>query len=178
MPYARIYTRQEVHQLLYESEGRASPFSGAAGHTLALHADMRQDVTDQRPTRTLHLAQTIEQSRAMDPAAGETITPGNPPGIDGRFTSRMAIICAVTEGLNSAQGQARLAELDANPGIIRRVINAPLATPIPNCERFTLATGTHDRNLTAHGVRIIVDRLSPPPECGIHLQTAFPQNLH
>ena len=178
MPYKRSFTLQEVHDLLYESEGRPSPKTGASGHTMALHGDMRHDVSDQRVGQILHLAETIEQSRAMDPIHGFTTVANYAPGLDGRFTSRLDLIKALHQALHSNQGQNKLLELDGNPGTMRVIFTAPLTTPIKNVERHTKATGVTDRSLTAHSVFVILDRLGTTSECRIHLQTAYPTNLH
>jgi hypothetical protein len=177
MTYQRIFTRQQVHELIYQSESRESPTSGAPGHTLALHGDMRTDVADQRVGRIIHLAETIEKSRGMDPALGISAFANYVPGVDGRFTSRLDLLLGLHEALNSRTGQNALREFDANPGKKRVSFTAPLASPVGDVERYVKATGRVERGLRAYAIFVILDRLSGPPECGLHLQTAYPQDL-
>ena len=56
MPYDRVYRLQEVHDILCKSERRNKPGGHYAGHSIGLHADGRDDVTDRRYKSTILLA--------------------------------------------------------------------------------------------------------------------------
>ncbi len=178
MSYKRTYTLDHIHRMICNSEGRQSPTSGKTGHTVTLHADGRTGTTaDKRSTTVIILAATIEESRTMDPADGFDVITGSSPGVDSRFTTRLDIVKAVCQGLNSPIGQNKLAEFDTNSSQKRVAFTAPLSPPITNVERFTKSTGNLERGLTASSVFLVVDRLGTSASGEIHIQTAFPKGV-
>ncbi|MEW4490591.1 hypothetical protein AB1L42_21075 [Thalassoglobus sp. JC818] len=172
MSYQRIYTYQQIHDLLCESEGRPSPKSNKDGHSIGLHADGRQDITNRDHT-VIILAQTIEQSRRMDPKDGVRIETNWAPGVDSRFTSRADIVKALHQALNSGLGQGMLQQFDVNKSQKEAKKVIPLAKPIPRIERFKKSTGAIERGLVAHAVFLYILRLGD----GIHLQTFYPSDV-
>ncbi|MEZ6130743.1 MAG: hypothetical protein R3C59_18820 [Planctomycetaceae bacterium] len=176
--YKRTYTLDQVHRLICSSEGRNSPKSGQAGHTVSLHADGRTGTTaDQRSKTVIILAGTIEESRAMDPADGFDVITGASPGVDSRFTTRLDLVKAVCWGLNSPAGQNKLAEFDSSSSLQRVTFTAPISPSISNIERYTKSTGVIERGLTASAVFLVIDRLGTSASGEIHIQTAFPKNV-
>ena len=168
MPYARQYTRNEVHDILVASERRYRPGvpSGKAhqGHAIGQHADSRADICDRRDT---------EES-------------------DGRFLSRKDLVLAVAEALNSPTGQKELAKLVTEQTVqisAQIVLNAGKLTAevVGNPWAKVPKSVSKKKKLPAEGpqfyavkpvlgVTVIVDRLLPPnTDCGIHIQTAYPQ---
>ncbi len=94
MPLKRHYTMSEVQTLLYESEGRRPKTGADEGHTVSRHGDMRPSAADGRPVVALILAETIEESRAMDPADGSKLLWKDEKEVDARFTTRLDLIKA------------------------------------------------------------------------------------
>jgi len=180
MTYKRTFTRQQVHDLICESELRVppTPQPPRPGHTLKYHSDMRMDIADQRADWIIHLAETIEESRLMDPSAGFSPLPMYTPGTDSRFTTRLDLVNALHEALNSPEGQNKLQEFDADPVQKKVAFTYRLASPIGNVERYDKLTGQIARGLRAFEVFVLLYRLSGPPECGLHLQTAYPKDVH
>lgn len=178
MAYKRTYTLNEVHDLICACEGRNSPKTGAPGHAIGLHADGRASASDGRSHTVIYLAETIEESRKMDPSEGiSVVTPDWSPGQDSRFTTRLDMVKAVCAGLNSAEGQNKLAEFDTSPSKKRVIFSAPVSPAIKNVEKFIKATGDLQRGRTATAVKIIVDRLGASTAGAIHIQTAYPENV-
>ncbi|TWT47013.1 hypothetical protein KOR42_42810 [Thalassoglobus neptunius] len=172
MSYQKTYTYQEVHDLLCESEGRPSPKSKQDGHAIGLHADGREDITHRNKT-VLILAETIEQSRRMDPKNGVRIENKWAPGVDSRFTSRADMVKALYQAINSGAGQSLLQQFDVNKSQKEAKKVIPLAKPIPRIERFTKSTGAIERGLFAHAVFLYILRLGS----GVHLQTFYPSDV-
>ena len=176
----RTYTRQEVAAMLYESESRQRPGTSnpdVKGHSLGLHADGRQDITDLRAETVFILGATIEESRTMDPADGIRVISTSPVGTDSRFTSRKDILLALWQGLNSSVGQAKLEQLDHNPSLPWAKFTAPLVPPIGKIERFRHAHDTAPTTgLTARGVFIYVCPIPGRPGM-LHLQTCYPVDV-
>lgn len=178
MPYRRAYTMDQVHTLICDSEGRSSATSGQAGHPVSLHADGRTATTaDLRSKSVIYLAETIEQSRAMNPADGFGTITGSSPGVDSRFTTRLDLVRAVCQALNGSVGQSKLSEFDTIPTQNRITFTAPLTPSVRNIERFTKVTSTLEKGLKANSVFLVIDRFGPATDCAIHLQTAFPKDV-
>lgn len=172
MAFKRTYTLQEVHDLICESEGRDSPTTGASGHSVNLHADMRENISH-RNTQTIILAATIDQTRAMNPAQGIITNVNKKPGKDSRFTSRGDMVKAVYQAINSGAGQGELQRFDVDSALNRVTCEIALTKPIKRIERHTKSTGTVERDLVAYSVFLVIDRMGS----GIHLQTAFPGDV-
>jgi hypothetical protein len=168
VPYNRQYTRNEVHDILCDSERRYRPGvpldKAHQGHAISQHGDSRADVFDRR----------------------EDVVN------DGRFISRKDLVLAVTEALNTPSGQTELAKLateqtvkiDADlvvyAGKIKaEVVGNPWAKvpkSVSKLKRLPAEGPQHFQQLDVKGVTVIVDRLVPPnAACGIHIQTAFPK---
>lgn len=180
MTYKRTFTRQQVHDLICESELRVppTPQPPGPGHTLKYHSDMRTDIADRRAGRIIYLAETIEESRLMEPTTGISEFSNYAPGVDSRFTTRLDLVNALHEALNSPAGQNKLQEFDADPVQKKADFTYRLASPIGNVERYDRLTGQIARGLRASAVFVLLYRLSGPPECGLHLQTAYPKDVH
>lgn len=190
MPYDRVYSLDEVHRILYESELRPRPTSLGRGHALGQHGDMREDITDWRFKPVILLAETLEQTRAMRPedGVGTPIPPYKFEPSDGKFLSRKDILKAVHEALNSPGGQAELRKLNGpkksvkieeeivlNRGKIQgAVCQHPTINPGPNpvFVRPPVTEGTVKR------IVVIVDKLpSPERPFDIHVHTAYPKQV-
>lgn len=173
--YRRMYTKSDVQDLIYQSECRRLAPNRPAGHTVSLHADMRQDVTDRRQGNIIHMAETAEIGKSMDPAGTFTSVPASfVPGTDSRFTSRKDLILAVHAALNSTTGQNKLGVLDSDSSKNRVTFKATLSPPVTDIERYRDNSGAHDTGLSAHGVFLVVDRMA---DGQIHLQTAYPTDV-
>ncbi|MCA9193275.1 MAG: hypothetical protein KDB03_16000 [Planctomycetales bacterium] len=173
--YRRTYTKSAVQNLIYQSECRRLEPHRPPGHTVSLHADMRQDITDHRQGRIIHLACTVEAGAKMDSTQTFSPLPAHSvPSTDSRFASRKDLILAVHQGLNSSVGQLKLGEFDADPSKNRVTFKANLAPPTQNIERYRNQTGVHEVGLSANGVFLVIDRL---PDGEIHLQTAYPTDV-
>jgi hypothetical protein len=89
MGYDRTYSREEIHQMLYQSERRARPDSvnGSApsGHAISQHTEQREDIFDRPQLKK-----------------------------DSVFASRKSLVLAVEEALHSSVGQQKLATLNAH----------------------------------------------------------------
>lgn len=179
MSYRRYYSMDQVHTLICESEGRESPTNaGKHGHTVNLHADGRHGTTSDKRSRTvIMLAATIEQSRAMDPSQGFSVISEWSPGVDSRFTSRLDLVKAASQGLNGPTGQNELSRFDADSALKRITFTAPLSPSIGNVERFTKATSLLERGLMARSVFLVIDRLGTSADGRIHIHTVFPKDV-
>lgn len=150
----RIYNEAEVESILRASERRRAHGRrgrpGPRGHTGELHV-------------LLSNAALAERADSFD----NTDTP-----IACAFVGTPEAVRAVTEALNSAEGQAALQHLDENyPTGIRVRLDAQVPTPVAarysgGMEIVRLATVT--------SVRVIMDRIEEELSFGLHIQTAFP----
>ncbi|MBL8816376.1 MAG: hypothetical protein JNL58_10115 [Planctomyces sp.] len=176
MPLKRFYTMDEVHQLIYESEGRRPKINEDGGHSIGLHGDGRSKVDDGRPTTAIVLAETIEESRLMDPADGIILLSIDEKDVDARFTSRLALVKAVTAALNGTDGQNALGKIEGNgkPGA---TFVAQLTPAIGDVERFVRHTGTVDRGLKATTLFVKICRIGNGKTAKLHLQTAYPKEI-
>ena len=144
MPYARDYTVREVQNMLNNSEGTASPVTGAAGHAIATHRD-RVNVGN-RP----HLAR------------------------DSAYLPRYADQAwAVTQALNSPAGQAQLAALDAGEENRIVIGNAPSQFPMIQAAHRVSHNGAVGANQLINNATVVVDRNPLDPNTP-HIQTAYP----
>jgi hypothetical protein len=87
------------------------------------------------------------------------------------FESSQAQDRATADALNSPQGQAELAKLDANPALKRvKIIGAPISG-----ERVTEAVGGRGYLMTATATQatVIVDRRNDIPGDNPHIQTSY-----
>lgn len=113
----------------------------------------------------------------MDPSLGVRIDSTDPKPTESRFTSRKDMILAVHQALNSSVGQAKLRDLDTNPGQNFAKFVAPLVPPVENIERFRSATDASPQTgLRARAIFVYVSRIPGRPGA-LHLQTAFPRDV-
>lgn len=149
LAFERPYTRDEVGDILDDSEGRPSPESGQDGHPRSSHVDV--------PNADI-------QARADAPGPPATVT---------TFEGDSAQTRAATEALNSPEGQAQLRHLDDNPAEGRVRIQTDVSGETLRTARrgqgyITRQTG---RSMT---VTVIVDVLDRTPGAErIHIQTCY-----
>jgi hypothetical protein len=167
MGYDRIYSREEIHQMLCLSERRLRPSSptktARLGHAISGHTEQREDVFDRR-----HIRQ------------------------DSTFVSRKDLVLAVEEALHHEIGQQELARLNAHNvttcsitvqlaatlGKIRaNVVRNPMAmignkvVPSQGPQHYT----TH---VLVNSVFVVVDKLTEAEAWApLHIQTAFPTDF-
>jgi hypothetical protein len=145
----RTYLELEVDRIVRASEVRASRRSGQTGHVGSRHVLITND----------ELAARADEFVRDAPLACA-------------FSGTPEAITAVTEALNSVQGQEALGCLDANyPTGIRVRIEARVASPI----RVRYSSG-YDivRKATIHSVLVLVERIEEEASFGVHIHTAFP----
>jgi len=158
------YTREEVHQILYDSERRLRPSAPVdrahEGHAISRHTEQREDPFDRRSVRQ-----------------------------DSTFVSRKHMILAVHEALNSTTGKIEIRKLNRTGTKTVRV-DAPIVeyagkifanvvhSPMARVRRRNVpAEGPQQlvQGVAADRVKIIVDRLEPAEgNKDIHIQTAYP----
>jgi len=147
LAFERPYTRDQVNDILDDSEGRPSPHSGLDGHP-----------------RGTHVNQTNEQMRQR------VNTPGQPQRTS-TFEGDHAQTRAATEALNSPEGQQALRQLDANPAMTRVPIRAP--TTGETVREARRGRGYFVRQ-TSKDTTVIVDVLDRTPGAErIHIQTCY-----
>ena len=141
MPFARDYDLTDARTILRESEGRNSPWSGAAAHSRERHAASgnpgeRQAFTDQQVMGRLQGAGRAQVGQA------------------GGFKNQVDQTAALLQALNSAEGQAAFQAIDqyfanrvGSPLPVANRARAGAAGPQhPNCIRVTLTIGNITRN--------------------------------
>ncbi len=163
------YTREEIHQILCDSERRLRPGvrveDAHMGHPISQHTEQREDPFDRRHIRR-----------------------------DSTFASRKDMILAIHEVLNSEAGKTELRRLN-NVGTDTVRINAPIVEQTGRISAnyvhnptARVRVGRRNRNVEAQGpafletgqavtrVFVMVVRLDPPHEGNkdIHIQTAYP----
>jgi len=136
----RNYGVDEVSDILDQSDGRASPTTGQDGHPRSDHVGLSNPDNQARADNTGRTATTFESRTAQNRAA--------------------------TAALNSPEGQARLAEIDA--GMPRRRIRTQVGPETVREARP--GRGYIVRTNNAREVFVIVDRL---PNGEIHIQTCY-----
>ncbi|MCA9061719.1 MAG: hypothetical protein KDA96_01590 [Planctomycetaceae bacterium] len=177
MALKRHYTLSEVHDLICESEGRRPKAGEDGGHTVALHGDGRTGTAaDGRMKQKIILAGTIEESRAMDPADGFALLSTDEKDVDARFTSRLALVKAVTAALNGPEGQLALGKIEGN-GKPRATFIAPLSPGIGGVESYVRKDGALQRGLTANSLFVKINRIGNGRTARLHLQTAYPKDV-
>jgi hypothetical protein len=190
MPYNRRYNQAEVHDILCASERRVRPAGGTAiGHPITQHGDGRGDILDKRHKSVILLHESAEQTRQATPIPSPTITPDNAVPKDSRFLSRLDLVRAVTQALNSTAGQFELSKLttqrsvtiklplDRSLGIQAEAAAHPTATVGTGhaARKIETAGPSSHRQGVASGVIVVVDRVRVgDPDCAIHIHTAYP----
>ncbi len=147
LAFQRAFGRDEVSQTLDDSEGRPSPTTGYDGHP-----------------RSQHVGKTPRQlqDRADAPGQPNTVT---------TFGSSSSQDRAATDALNSPQGQAALAELDADPTKKRVRIRA---TTGPETIRQARNGQGYQTRFTSRETVVIVDVVDRTPGAEkIHIQTCY-----
>jgi hypothetical protein len=190
MPYNRHYSQNEVHEILCASERRTRPTGGPnLGHPITQHGDARANILDKRYRTTIILHETLEQTRAANPISTPLVAPSKPARDDSRFLSRLDLIRAVHQALNSPKGQLELSKLAIQPGIS---IDLPLdrtlgiqaeaaGHPVAKVGTGSAKTAVEAQGPSSYqrgvalGVFVLVDRVRPnDPACEIHIHTAYP----
>lgn len=144
----RIYIEVEVDQIIRASEARPSHKSGETGHSGRKHVLITN----------LGLAARADDFRTNMPVACA-------------FAGTPEAVKAVTEALNSPEGQAALQHLDETfPTGIRVRLEAQVQ---PFTARYSSGMDTV-RTASLTSVRIILERIEDAACQGIHIQTAFP----
>jgi RHS repeat-associated protein len=151
LAFERPYTQEETSQILDESEGRPSP----------------TNPTKEGHARGAHVGQSNKQltDRVNDPSE---------PNQASTFESAQAQDRATAQALNSPEGQAKLAELDADPTKKRVVINATDTGP------ETMRNAKKNRGYivkqNSRTTTVVVDVLDRAPGAErIHIQTCVPK---
>lgn len=193
MPYNRRYSLDEVHQILCDSERRKRPSGGSElGHAITRHADGRSDILDKRYRSVIHLFATLEETRASGPIPNGSLAPSKFVGGDSRFLTRMDVIRAVYQALNSPTGQTKLAELATGPSVTITVpLDRALGIRGEAAVHPTIKTGTGKakkaveapgpsamRQGIALEVFVLIDRIAAgDPASAIHIHTAYPTSV-
>jgi RHS repeat-associated protein len=147
LAFERQYTRDEVNDILDDSEGRPSPTTGEDGHP-----------------RGRHVNRTNEQMRQR------VNTPGGVP-VATTFEGSQAQTRAATEALNSPEGQAALRQLDTNPTQTIVPVHAP--TSGETVREARRGRGFFVRS-TAKRTTVIVEVWDRTPGAErIHIQTCY-----
>lgn len=143
LAFARPYSPQETREILDASEGRPSPKTSYPGHPRDQHVRMSDADLQARTNGGLQRASSYQSMASQNRAA--------------------------TAALNSPEGQAKLAELDADPTKPRVTITAE--TPK---ERVRVSTNgsSNVRTVNSRTTTVVVDRLPGPGE-QIHIQTCY-----
>ena len=163
MGYDRTYTREEIHQMLYESERRLRPSApqqhAHPGHAISRHTEQREDPFDRRQ---------IKQ--------------------DSIFSSRKDLVLAVEEALHDPLGQQKLATLNAHTvsscsitvqlvatqGKIKaNVVRNPMspAGPSQGPQQFL-------EKVPVNSIFVLVDKLEPAESWApLHIHTAYPKDV-
>jgi hypothetical protein len=148
----RVYTDDEVDQIVRASETRLSRRGeGPTGHLAAQHV-------------------LITNAELID--RGDTFRDRNVDvPLVCAFVSTREAVHAVTEALNSPQGQDALQHLDNNyPTGIRATVEA-LVTPL----RVRYSSGWDVlRRATVDTIRMVLERIEEETYHGLHVHTAFP----
>jgi hypothetical protein len=190
MPYNRLYSQHEVHEILCASERRTRPAGGPhLGHPITQHGDGRSDVLDKRYRSVILLHDTLDKSRASAPFPAPPLAPNKPVGNDSRFLTRVDLIRAVSHALNSPKGQLELSKLGTLPTVS---VDVPLDRSLgiqaeaAGHSVAKVGTGKAKTTVEAHGpssytrgvalgVFLLVDRVKAgDPACAIHIHTAYP----
>ncbi len=190
MPYNRGYSLDEIHRILCESERRERPSRGSElGHAITQHADGRGDILDKRYRSVIHLFATMEQNRASGPIPNGLLAPSSFVGNDSRFFTRLDLIRAVYQALNSPIGQRELAGLASRPWVTIEVpLDRSLGIRAEAAAHPTMRLGSGKakkvseargpstlRQGIALAVFVLIDRVrAGDPECAIHIHTAYP----
>jgi hypothetical protein len=167
MGYDRIYSREEIHQILWLSERRLRPSSpldkARHGHPISQHTEQRDNPFDRR-----HIAQ------------------------DSTFASRKDLVLAVEAALHDNVGQQELAKLNAH-GAVSCSINVQLSAtkgkikanvvrnPMAQLgNRLSPAEGPQHylSHVLVSSVFVLIDKLAPAESWApIHIQTAYPKDF-
>ena len=164
MGYDRQYSREEIHQMLYESERRKRPGGNHAGHAISQHTEQREDIFD-RPK--------LKQ--------------------DSVFASRKSLVLATEEALHSTDGQQKLATLNAhatNDCTIVYQLSVMLGKIKANAVLYPTATkptggvvraqgpGLHVAGVQVNSVFLLVVKFAAAESFApLHIQTAFPSEV-
>ncbi len=178
MPYNRRYTQNEVHEILCASERRARPTgSPHLGHPITQHGDGRSNILDKRYRSVILLHATLEETRAASPLPIPMLAPNQIPDEDSRFLTRLDLIRAVSEALNSTTGQIELRKLATERTVkIHVPLDRSLGIQAETASRTLAGTGppSHRRGMALR-VFVLVNRIKAnDPACTIHIHTAYP----
>lgn len=165
MGYNREYGREEIHQMMYESERRLRPSvpvdKAHHGHAISRHTEQRENQLDRPEVRQ-----------------------------DSIFTSRKELILAAEEAFHSAEGQLELANLNghgtlsckiavqlvASKGkVTASVVMNPGSTKVAGKRVLKAGPAHFIEKLPVDSVVLILDKLKPAESWApLHVQTAYP----
>ncbi len=193
MPYNRHYGQNEVHEMLCASERRKRPTGGSnLGHPITQHGDARSNLLDKRYQSVILLHETIDRTRSASPIPNPMLAPSKPVRDDSRFLTRLDLIRAVCQALNSPAGQHELSRLTFQPTVSIEVpLDRSLGIRAEAAGHATAKVGSGKNKATveaqgpsslrlgiALGVFVLVDRVKPgDPTCAIHVHTAYPTEV-
>ncbi|MFO0760721.1 MAG: RHS repeat-associated core domain-containing protein [Byssovorax sp.] len=141
--FERKYSRYEVRRMLEQSEGRAPVPGNPVGHAQSMHGSIGDSALQAR-------ADADGNRRSASRSCAQQAR-------------------ATQEALNSPQGQAALAQLDANPGQPFAKFTAPVAS----VARVATPGGAGPTDQASSSMFVKVFR--PPSGSGLpHIQTSFP----
>lgn len=200
MARAKRYTKDDVIAILLQSEGRPSPVTTQAGHTLERHVTIGdQQLTDRliptlgasspnRPilvdpggkvvSKALHVEIWKETNLGLSSNQAKKdyadLFEGDAVGKAGAFTDLQQASVLGKFALNAMEGQTELSKLD-NGTADRVTITYPV-TNLHNIEGEWRMRYVHKGNdipamVPFTKVFLLVDKLNPD---GIHIQTFFP----
>jgi hypothetical protein len=143
-----VYTDAEVNQVIRASERRPGRGRGPTGHVGERHV----------------LITNVELANRAD--GFDTDTP-----LACAFVGTPEAVQAVTEALNSAEGQAALQHLDQNYPTGIRVRLEARVTPLT----VRYSSGMEIvRKVAVPSVLVLLERIEDPNYFGLHIHTAFP----
>ncbi len=165
MGYDRSYGREEIHQMMYDSERRLRPSAPVdrahKGHAISQHTEQRENLFDRR-----HIRQ------------------------DSVFTGRKDLILAAEEALHTPEGQLQLARLNAHEiktckiavkletmktKVTATVVVNPATARVDGKKVITSGPALYLEKLPVDSVVLILDKLRPAQSWApLHFQTAYP----
>lgn len=165
MGYDREYGREEIHQMMYDSERRLRPSAPVdrahKGHAISQHTEQREDIFDRR-----HIRQ------------------------DSVFSGRKDLILAAEEALHTGEGQSQLASLNSHEvstckiavrlvtsksKVTATVVVNPATVRVGRRRMITSGPALYLEKLPVDSVVLILDKLGPAESWApLHFQTAYP----
>jgi hypothetical protein len=123
----RSYTVMEIKKLLEASEGRGP---GVGGHAISEHGYLRDDVTDRNKSKDSAFVQStsFKTTTSFEDSIMRGVFDDDYKPTVKKMVKPSDQALAVCNGINSAKGQQKLAELDLKPdlGTFQAVFETPL----------------------------------------------------